>query len=172
MELENSWVDFTVTRGPIRGGNRNRIGLIVKVKAREDIEQFLSGLAGNNRASVDAYGENWSSVDGKPLEFYNGENRVDSNRIYTLDHIGHPPLIINERQALRNVGVVPDDIVNLAFLRLVGVSGENGVSVGIAGAYSGDYLRKLKLLLPGAVKQFLQDYVVPVTINLQVISKG
>jgi hypothetical protein len=172
---ETAWVDFTITRGPIRGKDRNKVGLIIQVKARPDIEDFLRGLAHGGRAGVDAYGDMWQNANGdKPLEYYHTDTRLESGRGYTLDGIGQAPLITNERQA-RNAllnGGVADDIVNLGFLRLVGVSSPEGVTVGIAGAYSGEYLRRIKLLLPGAVKNFLQDYVVPITINLQVISKG
>jgi hypothetical protein len=173
---ETSWVDFTITRGPIRGKDRNKVGLIIQVKARPDIEDFLRGLAHGGKAGVDAYGDMWQNVaSDKPLEYYHTDTRLESGRGYSLEHIGQAPLITNERQArnaLLNGGGPADEVVNLAFLRLVGVSSPEGITVGITGAYSGEYLRRIKLLLPGAVKNFLQDYVVPITINLQVISKG
>ena len=175
MDMENSWIDFTLTRGPIRGKERNRVGLIIKVKARPDLEEFMKGLAQGQKLPLDAIGDTWQNFnqDGKPLEFYQMDNhRFESNRIYSVDAVGQAPLIADGRNARNALSIATDDVVNLSFLRLVGISNENGVTVGIPGAYSGDYIRRLRGLLPTAVKLFLQDYVVPITINLQVISKG
>lgn len=173
MEQENSWVDFTITRGPIRGKDRNRIGLIVKVKARKEVEDFMGGLAQGRTLPVDAVGDNWLSlgVDGDPLSFYEIDTRFENQRAYTLDQVAGPLLIApaNERQVLKTQA---EEVVNLSFLRLAGISGDTGVSVGIVGPYSNDYLKRLKLALPGAISQFLRDYVAPVTYNFQIISKS
>lgn len=175
MELENAWVDFTVTRGPIRGKDRNRVGLLVRVRARRDVEDFMSALGQNRRVQVDAVGDGWQNcgLEGGSLEFYDADTRFDGQRIYTLDNIAGPLIInpVNDRHA--RLAVAPqEDIVNLSFLRLAGISDESGVTVGLIGAYSGDYLKRMKNMLPNAIKQFLQDYIVPMTINLQVISKS
>jgi hypothetical protein len=63
-------------------------------------------------------------------------------------------------------------MANLAFLRIVGISAEGGVTVGLVGAYSSEYVKRARNILPGAIKQFLQDYLVPITVNLQVISRS
>lgn len=171
METTNSWVDFTITRGPIRGGNRNKIGLLIHVKTRKEIEEFMSGMSQGRQMPIDAHGDGWYNIGEGPLEYYESETRLDGQRIYTLDSLGGPPLINqNEQRLLR--GGVPDELVNLAFLRLVGISSENGVTIGLSGAYSNEYLRRFRGQLPTAAKQFLQDYIVPITINLQVISRG
>jgi hypothetical protein len=174
METANAWVDFTLTRGPIRGSERNRIGLIVKVRTRPDVEEFISGLAQKQTVPVDHVGPDWQNCDSsdKPLYFYQIDSRLDPNQFYSLDHITGPLLVVTNDRNVR-AGLAPaNEVVNLSFLRLVGVGSDSGIAVGIAGAYSGDYLRRVKALLPGAVKSFLQDYIVPVTINLQVISRS
>jgi hypothetical protein len=177
MELENSLVAFSVTRGPIRGKDRNRIGITVKVKAHRDVEDFMSAVGHGRKSAVEMMGDMWqnSVPDGKPLMFYDSEQRFDAQSLYTLEHVGNAPLIsVGGGERLRALGEPPSnrELVNLAFLRLAGISEGDGVSVGIAGAYSFDYIKRLKTSLPRAVEQFLRDYVVPITINLQILSKG
>jgi hypothetical protein len=176
MELDNNWVDVSVTRGPIRGKDRNRIGLIIRIRARRDVEEFMSGLAQGRRLQVEAVGDMWQNCtpEAGPLEFYETDGKFDAARSYSLDHVAAAPLIQQEVRGLR-AAVIPnqnDETVNLAFLRLVGISNESGVTIGLVGPYSNDYIRRMKLLLPKALTQFLQDYIVPITVNLQIISKS
>jgi hypothetical protein len=170
MMEENNFIDFTLTRGPIRGKDRNRIGLIVKIHARRDIEDFASSLSQGRRMPVDAVGELWQNCnpDDVPLEYYDADTRLENNRLYRLDVIGGPLLIGND-DGRRGNG---EETVNLSFLRLVGISQESGVVVGFAGAYSNDYAKRANRLLMPALKQFLHDYIVPITFNLHVISKS
>jgi hypothetical protein len=173
METEDTLVNFSLTRGPIRGKDRNKIGLIVRVKARRDVEEFMSNLAQGRRMPVDAMGDVWQNCneDGAPLEYYETDNRFESNRHYSLDFVSGP-LLVQPNAGSSRLSLNTEEVVNLAFLRLAGISMDSGVSIGLAGAYSNDYIKRVKLALPGAVKQFLQDYIVPVTLNLQVIARS
>lgn len=176
METGGAWVDFTLTRGPIRGKNRNTIGLILRVQARRDVEDFMSGLAQGRRMQVEAVADSWynTATSADPLEFYDADTHSNDVRPYTLDNIGGALLINpNEGRAARlAVPAQPQELVNLSFLKLVGISNDSGVAVGLSGAYSGDYIRRVKAAFPAAIKQFLQDYLVPMTISLQVVSRG
>jgi hypothetical protein len=178
MELDNSWVSLRLTRGPIRGKDRNLIGLILRIQARREVEEFMSGLAGGRRSPLDVVGDGWHtiSLDGAPLEFYDAEFRSPQNQSYTLNGIGLPVLLQNRdrddvQRPPREIARQLDEQVNLSFLRLVGISEDSGVSVGLAGAYSEEYFRKLKAVFMPAATQFLRDYLVPITINLHVVSK-
>jgi hypothetical protein len=174
MEMENSFISFTLTRGPIRGKDRNRIGLVVKVRARQDIEDFASGLSQGRKIPVDAVAETWQNCDPNagPLEFYESDSRFEQNRLYTLDSIGGPLIIAPEQNNRRAGQQLGDEQVNLAFLRLAGISSPVGVTIGFTGVYSNDYAKRVNSLLMPALKQFLHDYIVPVTFNLHVISKS
>jgi hypothetical protein len=175
MEMDNTWIDFTITRGPIRGKDRNRVGLLIRIKARRDVEEFMSSLAQGRRVPVDAVADMWQNCnpDDSGLEFYEVDSPFENQRLYSLEHVAGPPIISqnNDGRGLR-IQQQQDDVVNLSFLRLAGISNDSGITVGLIGAYSNDYLKKMKLLLPKAITQFLQDYIIPVTINLQVISKS
>lgn len=183
MDMENSsWIDFTITRGPIRGKDRNRVGLIIRIRARRDVEDYMASLGQGRRSPVSAYGDLWenAALEGGELEYYEADNRLEPNKLYSLDSIGNLPII--ERNAGGRANRLddggfratssPDELTNLAFLRLVGISDESGVTVGIVGPFSNEYIKRLKTLLLNATKQFLHDYVVPITINLQVVSRG
>lgn len=184
MELGNEWVFIRLSRGPIRGVDRNRVGLTIHVKARRDVEEFMSALSQGRRDRVDDYGEGWINCnpDGGVLEAYNIAP-THGSRLYTIDNVAGSPFIQNqmgredrpirraEPVAVANMGL-DNELINLSFFRLVGVSGEAGVSIGILGAYSMDYLRRLRDNMRPAVEAFLKDYIVPVTINLHTISKS
>ena len=175
MELSNSWIDLTIKRGPIRGDNKNRVGLILQVRARPDVEEYLRGLADGRRVLVEAMGDAWVNCTPNTgaLEAYDLELNANS-RLYTLSAVG-AGLIIDENingQLRNRIAQNNDERINLSFLRLVGIGNPDGISVGLLGAYSHDYVMKVKNILPQAVKQFLQDYLVPITVNLQIVSKG
>lgn len=178
MELENNWVSFTITRGPIRGKDKDRVGLIVHVVARPDVEAFMQGMSKGKKMPVDAFADSWQNgnPNGGTLEVYEtAEVKWENTNVYTLNNIAESPLItpFDAKAAARGLPQPnAQELVNLSFLRLAGISDESGVRVGILGAYSNEYLNRLKLALPRAIKQFLQDYIVPVTLNLQVISKS
>jgi hypothetical protein len=173
MDTNNNWVDFTLKRGSIRGKDRNKVGLVLTVRAQREVEDFMSGLANGRRLPVDAVGEAWYAVGSEetPLEFYAVESQFENKRAYSLDQVGGP-LLITQPSPRGIVSSPADDIANLSFLRLAGISGEGGVSIGLVGAYSWDYINRARSAMPMALKQFLHDYLVPITINLQVINKG
>lgn len=172
MESNNSnWVDFTLTRGPIRGEERNKVGLILKIKARRDVEDFMRGLADGHRTLVEAVGDSWYNCNnsGTPLEVYDAAVEA-RNKLYTMNGVGQPLLVIQDPGRLRAAN--NEEQVNLSFLKLVGISNSEGVSIGFVGAYSADYVSKVRNALPNVVTQFLRDYLVPITINLQIISRN
>jgi hypothetical protein len=173
MESNGAWIDFTITRGPIRGKERNKIGLIIRLQTRPDVEEFISGLVNGRRYQVDAVGEGWTNCnpEAAPLEVYEFENGSVEQRNYTLENVTGPLLIPQNDGRLR-IGGTPPELVNLSFLRVVGVSNPSGVVIGLPGAYSSEYVKRVRNTFPSAVKQFLQDYLVPITINLQVLSRS
>lgn len=168
----STWVDLRLTRGPIKGSKAHSIGILLQIKAKPELEVFMQAAGQDKKVPVDAYGDLWQNcgtpgVDGlAPLEVY-AIDEPFHGRGYTLGQIALPLLAVDDGR-LR----VAEESINLSFLKLVGISQPNGVTIGITGPYSGDYLNKLKLRLPAMLKQFLQDHIVPVTINLQITSRG
>jgi hypothetical protein len=174
--MSNNWIDFKLSRGPIRGKDRNRIGITLHVKALPEFEDYMKTLSNGGKMQTANYGDTWlnASEPDKPLEAYNGEFAPNAN--YNMSAIASPPLLNrddpNVRGALRGLQNVGEpDLPNLSFLRIAGISEGEGIAVGFAGAYSWDYVQRIRAMYPLALKQFLHDYIVPVTINLHIISK-
>jgi hypothetical protein len=178
--MSNNWIDLKISRGPIRGKDRNRIGVTLHAKALPEFEEYMKTLSNNQKMPSAAYGDTWLNVadPDKPLELYNGDFTPNHN--YNLIAISGQPLLIrddpnNPRGALarlQNANMTGDpDLPNLSFLRTVGISEGEGIAIGFAGAYSWDYINRMRTLYPLALKQFLHDYIVPITINLHVMVK-
>lgn len=174
MDSNNNWVDFVVTRGPIRGEIRSKVGLVIKIKARRDVEDFMSNLAEGRRMLVEAVSDSWINCKSGagPLEYYDAA--IQASRNYTFAAIGQGLIINNDgaAPARRVLAVAAEEQINLSFLLLAGISNPDGVTIGLSGAYSSDYVNKIKSSLPAAIKQFLQDYLVPMTVNLHIIASG
>lgn len=171
MDANMPWIDCTLTRGPIRGKSRNTIGLILRVQARNEVEEFMRNLSNGQKMETDQYpGDPWTLIgESKNLELYDVGGIVHRPQGYAFDGPNSGLLSKSaESRAIRNGGEL--DTANLSFLSVVGLS--EGVSIGIPGAYSTEYITKFRSLLPQAVKKFLADYLVPVSISLQVISRG
>ena len=169
---QNMWANVTISRGPVHGREKNRVGLMVQVQAREEVEQMLSKLSAGRKSPVGMASENWQSLDSTQLEYYDVSVQSEGNHYgFNTNGIGAGLFLQSDRNdGLRGLQLV--EIPNLSFFQLVGISKPEGVTVGITGAYSLDYLKRAKSAFPSALKQFLTDYVIPVTINLHVISRS
>ncbi len=175
MELNNNWVDLQIVRGPIRGVDRSRVGLIYRIKARPDVEDFMRNLSSERKMLVEAISDAWVNANpsaGQALEYYDVD--LNNSRSYAINGIGAAPLIqeVEQQRRLVERQLPKEDLANISFLRLVGISNPDGVVVGFTGAYSSDYVQKLKIQLPAAIEQFLRDYLVPITINLHTVSRS
>lgn len=165
-----TWVDYRITRGPIKGALTSTIGLILTIKGNRQIEDYMRGLSRDQKIDVSTYGDMWYNCGSdEPLNVYAIEEGFASRK-YSLTQVNLPLLSANNDGArLRG----PDEeTVNLSFLKLVGISRPEGITLGIAGAYSAQYLSTLRLKLPVATEQFLRDHLVPITINLSLIQRS
>jgi hypothetical protein len=160
------WISVSISRGPIRGAHRNDLGMRMHVKARPELETFMQQLSGGQKCPTNSYSEAWTSQNAKELEVYLIDKPLGAGN-YTLEHVCGDPVVQNR---VPRTGATEDKI-NLSFLKLVGISSDEGLTFGISGIFSADVCNRLKLELNGALRQFLTDYVVPVNINLQVVSR-
>lgn len=175
----NPWVDYSIERGPIRSESKSKVGLTLRIKARPELENFMRGLSNDNVVSVDAYApDSWINLDtGGSFDVYQTDTKqLGNTRVsgYTLDHIGSGLLVSQNNRddggGIR-LGNNPD-LVNLAFLRLRGIStAENGLRIGIPGAYSSQYVLDVRNRYTEVLTRFLKDLIVPMTINVQIISR-
>lgn len=176
--MSGNWVDICIERGPVNGNLKNRVGLRLHIRANEELEQFMRNISKGKTVPVEALTEDWLRIPQDKLHAYTAS--FDSHpQEYSLSAIGAPLLIESQGEgedeppnALIRRRVEKSTIVNLSFLTLVGISKEEGITLGISGVYSFEYIQNVRNLIPQAIKKFLHDYLVPVTINLSIIQKG
>lgn len=137
---------------------RNTAGIKVTVKAHPAVEEHFAAQSGE-LLSVTEFGREWTSKSA--LQVY---------------HVVADPGVVtgpSGRYQIATVGraLVNDEVVNLSFLRLRGISEENGVTFYLKGAYSWPYVQKLAQRIVQAGRQFYMDYLKPgditVTISTQ-----
>lgn len=169
-EVGNSWVSYTIQRGPIVGPHSKSVGIRLTVKAKPELESFMQTLSKDRKEPVLDYGELWASLSNTPLEVYRIEEPLgpSSRNGYNITSIGMGLLLPSNNRDLR--GELDSYIPNLSILKLVGISKPDGVSIGIYGAFSASYVNSLTQCLPRGTDQFLRDFLVPMTINLHMVS--
>ena len=177
MEL-TSWIRYKLERGSTKQSFKDKgIGLRVTVRARPSVEEFIKQLAGGRTTDATAYGEAWHSMDDSPLEVYIVDE-PDQTTDYTLLGVGGSLIQYPAQPRSRGLSTLgssdptaPKPTINLGILRLVGISKPDGVTIGLQGMYSPEYMKILRAQLPIVTRQFLHDYIVPITLNLEIVSK-
>lgn len=170
----NDWVSVSISRGPIKGPYKNNIGLKINVKARPEIEDFMRKLADGRTVGIAAFGNEWIPSTSTELLSYVIDRDL-SGKHYAFNNISGPLFVITGRATRRADGSIEPatERLNLSFLCLSGISqNEEGLTFGIDGIYSADFIAKVKAELPIALKHFLNDYIVPLSINLSIVSKN
>lgn len=166
-----TWVDYKITRGIIKGVLSNTVGIVLTIKADPELETYMQALSKDRRMEVAAFGDMWYNCGSdEALEVYTIDEQLNS-RIYSFTNVALPLLITQNNDGRLRLNTEPDEIVNLSFLKLVGIGKPEGITLGVAGAYSRQYVQSLQKKLPEATDAFLRDHLVPVTINLSIIQK-
>jgi hypothetical protein len=136
---------------------RNRKGLRVTVKAHEALEDLMRAWAGGHAAGVSAGGRYWQAIDEEPLRAYPIPDSIQTMESaggrYRMDLVGQPLM-------------GSDGVLNLAFLRLAGVSSPAGLTFQVVGVFSDKELRNIAEAIRFAIRQFYMDYLLPVTIHI------
>lgn len=152
----------TILQSRFRRGAK---GLRVWFKTHPSIEDIMRSWAetvGGQPVigNTNTYGRYW--IGASPLPFYvvqEGRGSFPfSGGLYRLDSPGQPLLDQNE-------------VVNLSFLRLVGISENAGVEFTIAGVYSEPEAKRIQQLIGQASKRFYADYLLPVDLELTLSSQ-
>lgn len=135
--------------------HRTAAGLSVQVKARPEVEEFMQTLGGGERVDVESCGRYWTPLTkGQSLLAYVTASMGRSEGV-TMEHLGHP-LIVQDRN------VSGGELVNLSFLKLVGVSDGPGVTFNVQGVYSLEALRKIRDRIAKTSVNFYNEHLRPV----------
>lgn len=149
------WFTMSITRG--------KEGLVVYVKVDPRIESFMASLGAGQKELAETYGAEWYPIGEKPLEVYSLFRDIKQSGNYTISVPGSSFTFRDKKTG--------DEKINLAFLRLVGIGSPEGVTFGMAGPFSRDYIRDIQTSVPKQVKSLIQEYVLPVNINLRISSQ-
>lgn len=144
------------------GIRRSTRGLIVSARVHPLFEEYFREQA-NEKLLVDEINRQWFPIKDQPaLEVW---------------HIIHDPGVVRGNAASYRINqpgspLTASDpngkIINLSFLRLVGVSEPNGIQFEVKGAFTLTYIRQLASEIGGAVKQFYTDCLKPIDVTITV----
>ena len=131
------------------------------LKAHPIVEDFFRELSTGKEDTVVSRGEGvWFGVENKDLKIYRLNQSGMGGSGYSLDADGY------------RLTTIPDGIggtsANLSFLRIKGISSPNGVVLGVFGVMSFSARRQLKEVTKTGISRFVRDYLIPVTIELDI----
>jgi hypothetical protein len=145
-----SWFDLTL--------DRRSDGVTLVARADPRVEAFMSGLGYGESDPTDLYGRMWVPSDPtKILRVY--KSSVDLGGRFLDKYTMSYPCGAFDMEGL----------INLSFLRLVGLS--EGVSFRIELPMSRSRVGSLKNNILEGVQEFLREYIVPVHVNLKLVSQ-
>lgn len=137
---------------------RTRQGLKTSIKANPKIEEFFSSFAETQGAPASALtiSRQWTSETHPKLLYYRVPTEMcqlhGSSPFYRIDTLARP--LIFSRQDGGEL-----DVVNLSFIRLVGISDPGGIEFTSSGVLSRESLETVKTLLGGAIRNFYQEWM-------------
>jgi len=142
--------------------DQGKDAIVLWLRAHAIVEDFFKGQS-TKEDLVSAVGNGyWYKVgdpDGKIYRLAGPRGSYTGNG-YTLDYPGY--FGTNEDLGL------PHNCVNLSFLRMKGISEPDGVKLGIKGVMSLSARRELRDSVKTAMGKFVRDYLIPVTLELEI----
>ena len=159
--------------------HRSAGGLTLMVKAHPQIETFMRGLGTGEQIDVKACGPVWRPIskrddsgaplNPRPLMIYNQTIPVEPITIATGDvaNINRPGQMIIEPY---NDGISPGrkQLVNLSFLRIVGISEGAGVAFTVRGVHTYEAVNRMREQIGEAYKVFYRTYMKPIRMDIVV----
>lgn len=142
-------------------------GIIVHVRTCQLFEDYFKELSNGNTNDINDYVGNvptdtlWRPIGDAPLLIYGGEKKayanLQSDFRYSLSYVGN---VLN----LQNVSSGQLD-ANISFLRIVGISGEEGVKFLMPkSVMSEPEMQRMRDLLLRSTKNFYLNFIKPVEV--------
>lgn len=142
----------------------HKSGLLIDVKTHRLVEDFMSSLGEGKKAAIqDSTGRAsyWDAQSDDPLQVY------AMKRLPAYNSTGYAEFILDQPGGSI---VVDENIMNLSFLRLAGIS--NGIRfISTKDVFPLSYRRELKRKIGEAFRRFCLDYIKPVKITLVITSQ-
>ena len=156
------WAVFSIDRGSSWSERTSgHPGLRITIKADPCIESFFKEHCNGESDALDLYGRTWFSIDQEnPIKVYRSQDDPKGNDYTFGDVCG--ALGKNPKSGK----------VNLSFLKFVGIGSDNGVTFGISFPLSREFVLSFRQDLGMAIRAFVQDYIVPIHIELKIVSRS
>lgn len=154
IKNEETCIQIQLMRGPQ--------GLTVVTKVHPRVEEFMRQSNKNQKVDLGAVSRLWLPTQkDKPLLAWNGERlgqhpSPDGSFNFTLDQLGQP--------------LYREGLINLSFLRLVGISEDAGIGFCLKGVHSIEALRDIKEKIAVASRKFYVEFLRPVDMSIRVSS--
>lgn len=166
---------------------RSLAGLTLTIHAHPKIEEFMKSMGSGEEVDMRVISRVWEAVNkDKPLVFYHLNSEMIPSRIgrFTLDRPGQELEIYakykpSTRPQLNEDGFPtapayssPEvNMINLSFLRLKGISSEEGVTFRYNQVYTPDGLIKLRDRIVEGQDEFHKTFLKPITLSVQMVSQ-
>lgn len=142
------------------------IGATLSVKALPVLEDFIKSLGNGSKHPIEAFGRQWTSLPGEPdLAVYELSRTLSPLANISLDIPGQS-LEFRDKNSSSGGKL----LINLSFLRLVGISEGAGLTIGLKDVYTKEDLIKLHNDLGRAMKLFCDEFLCPVDLTCTISS--
>ena len=144
-------------------------GLLVKVRAHQDVEDFMRSLGTGELTEPKATGHRyWEPQKGSELLCYDlstnlGILTTEAGAVYRFDRVGYPLLEQTDYKG---------EVINLSFLRLAGISSVSGVTFRIKGIYSLEARNRMRELLGMAQRRFYFSFMKPTRAVVNIVMEN
>lgn len=159
---------------------RSGVGLKFNIRAHPVIEEFMRNAMGVSEPSmrpVEEFSRHWEPAKGesrKELLVYDipkeltGVFPISSGASYRMDRPGYPIFVPGDGLETRGA----PRVLNLSFLRLVGISEPGGVTFHIGGIYSEPLLDELESVLHNATREVYNQFMKPIKISVELVVRN
>jgi hypothetical protein len=148
---------------------RSQGGLSVTVKVTPEIEALMKSWGSGESSPVTDYGRQWvQQKGGAPLRVWSlgrDPGQLHAGSCYYRISKPGEALILDEGQS----GLL-GGLVNMSFLRLVGVSEGNGVTFELRGVHTLESLRALAEKVKVCIRRLYTDFLMPIDISVSLTS--
>ena len=162
MKSGEQRIRISLTRSPLSP-------LLVNIWARPEVEDFMRLLGTGEQQDVQTLGRYWTphgiNKQERKLYVYElsqlmGPLTVGDLLTYRLDLPGQPLTIRTENDRPFGGGG-GEEVLNMSFLRCVGISGPNGVSFSVAGVFERKSIDRLGKYIELATQKFYRELLKP-----------
>ena len=153
--------------------SRVRHGLRISTKTQPAIEDLIKSWSMEEACSVAKWGRGWESpqeLKTRDLTHNPGIQPIDGGGYYCLDRVGRE--LFETRPVYGSDGrAANQEVFNMSFLRLVGISSGAGVEFTVRGVFTPQTVRKVAELIKFSAKTIFLTYLKPIDVTVMVLTQ-